>query len=139
MQKNESRLTVFFDGIFWVGVYERVFQGRLEACKITFGPEPKDYEVYEFILQNWNKLRFGPLVEIGRKQERKINPKRMQRIVKKELRQCGAGTKSQQALKLQKEESKIIRSEKSRRQKAEEEQRRFELKKEKRREKHRGR
>ena len=36
-----SSLTVFFEDPFWVGVYERTDGGRYEACKITFGAEPK--------------------------------------------------------------------------------------------------
>lgn len=139
VQKNESRLTVFFDGIFWIGIYERVSEGKLEACKITFGSEPKNQEVYEFLLQNWGRLHFSPPVESGTGQGGKISPKRRQRIVKKQLEQHGAGTKSQQALKLQKEENKISRKEKSHRQREEEKQRRFELKEQKRKEKHRGR
>lgn len=139
MQKNECRLTVFFDGAFWVGIYERVTDGQLEACKITFGTEPKDYQVCEFLLQNWNKLRFSPPVEAGGKQQGRISPKRMQRIVKKQLETSGAGTKSQQALKLMREENKLIRREKSHLQKEEEKQQRFELRQQKRKEKHRGR
>ena len=95
MQK--SKLTVFFDGLFWIGIYERIQDGKLEACKITFGAEPKDYEVYGFILKNWHKLRFSPPVDAGEKKEGKMNPKRMQRNVKKQLEAHGTGTKSQQA------------------------------------------
>ena len=47
-----SSLTVFFEEPFWVGVYERQSGNRLEVCKITFGAEPKDYEVYDFLLRN---------------------------------------------------------------------------------------
>ena len=115
MQK--SKLTVFFDGLFWIGIYERIQDGKLEACKITFGAEPKDYEVYGFILKNWHKLRFSPPVDAGEKKEGKMNPKRMQRNVKKQLEAHGTGTKSQQALSLQKEENKVMRKEKSRRKK----------------------
>lgn len=139
MQKNESKLTVFFNDPFWVGVYERAADGKLEVCKITFGAEPKDYEVYEFFLQNWNKLRFSPPVKAERKQEIKINPKRMQRSIKKQLETQGIGTKSQQALKLQQEECKIARKEKGRKQKEDEMQRQFELRQQKKKEKHRGR
>ena len=57
MQK--SKLTVFFDGIFWIGIYERIQDGKLEACKITFGAEPKDYEVYDFLLKSYPRLLFG--------------------------------------------------------------------------------
>ena len=139
MQKIESKLTVFFNDPFWVGVYERVTDGRLKVCKITFGAEPKDYEVYGFLLENWDKLRFSPPVKADSKQDIKINPKRMQRSIKKQLGVQGMGTKSQQALKLQQEETKVIRKEKSRMQKEDEKQRQFELRQQKRKEKHKGR
>ncbi len=138
MQKIESKLTVFFDNPFWVGVYERVTDGKLEVCKITFGAEPKDYEVYAFFLQNWNKLRFSPPIKANPKQQVKINPKRMQRAIKKQLDTQGVGTKSQQALKVQHEKSKAARKEKNRRQKEDEKQRQFELRQQKRKERHRG-
>lgn len=139
MQKIESKLTVFFDDPFWVGVYERISNGNLEACKIMFGTEPKDYEVYDFLLHNWNSLRFSPPVKADSKQNMKINPKRMHRAIKKQLETQGVGTKSQQALKLQQEENKVSRKQKGRQQKEHEKQLQFELKQQKRKEKHRGR
>ncbi len=45
MDKVSGKLTVFFEEPFWVGVFERVVDGKLSVCKITFGAEPKDYEV----------------------------------------------------------------------------------------------
>lgn len=139
MQKIKSKLTVFFDAPFWVGVYERISEGKLEVCKITFGAEPKDYEVYEFLLQNWHRLHFSPAVKADSQNELKINPKRMQRAIKKQLAPQGIGTKSQQALKLQQEEGKAARKQKSRSQKEAEKQLQFELRQQKRKEKHRGR
>lgn len=138
MQKNESKLTVFYEAPFWVGVYERISDKKLEVCKITFGTEPKDYEVYDYLLKNWNKLQFGPPVHVDKKHTGQINPKRMHRIVKKQLEARGTGTKSQQALNLQHDKNKRIRKEKSHKQKEEEKQRKFELKQQKRKEKHRG-
>ncbi|MDL2234627.1 YjdF family protein [Christensenellaceae bacterium OttesenSCG-928-L17] len=138
MQKTESKLTVFFDDPFWVGVYERISDGKLEVCKITFGAEPKDYEVYEFLLQNWNKLRFSPPIKADNKSVGNINPKRMQRAIKKQLEKQGVGTKAQQAMKLQQAEGKEARKRKSRLQREQEKERQFEIKQEKRREKHKG-
>lgn len=138
MQKIESKLTVFFENPFWVGVYERVADGKLEVCKITFGAEPKDYEVYDFLLRNWRNLQFSPPIKAVTAQDIKINPKRMQRSIRKQLEAKGIGTKSQQALKLQQEENKTVRREKYRRQKEDEKQRQFELRQKKKREKHRG-
>ncbi|MDL2300043.1 YjdF family protein [Clostridiaceae bacterium OttesenSCG-928-D20] len=138
MQKTESKLTVFFDDPFWVGVYERISDGKLEVCKITFGAEPKDYEVYEFLLQNWNKLRFSPPIKADNKSVGNINPKRMQRAIKKQLEKQGVGTKAQQAMKLQQAEGKEARKQKFRLQREQEKERQFEIKQEKRREKHKG-
>lgn len=133
-----GKLIVYFDKPFWVGVFERVENGKLSVAKVTFGAEPKDYEVYEFILKHYYSLRFSPSVESVVK-ENKVNPKRIQRDVKKQLRDTGIGTKSQQALKLQQEQCKQERKVKSREQKLAEAQRMFELKQQKKKEKHRGR
>ena len=46
MDKVSVKLTVFFAEPFWIGVFERISEGKLSVCKITFGAEPKDYEVY---------------------------------------------------------------------------------------------
>ena len=137
MQK--SKLTVFFDGLFWIGIYERIQDGKLEACKITFGAEPKDYEVYGFILKNWHKLRFSPPVDAGEKKEGKMNPKRMQRNVKKQLEAHGTGTKSQQALAAQREEQKAGRKERRRDLREERKRQQFLIKQEKKKQRHRGR
>ena len=42
MDKVIGRLTVFFEDPFWVGVFERIENGRLSAAKVTFGAEPKE-------------------------------------------------------------------------------------------------
>ena len=41
----KSSLTILFEAPFWIGLYERTYSGKYEVCKITFGSEPKDYEV----------------------------------------------------------------------------------------------
>lgn len=75
----QSSLTILFEAPFWIGLYERTDNGKYEVCKITFGSEPKDYEVYEFLLKNWHKLKFSPPIQAEVAMERKINSKRMQR------------------------------------------------------------
>lgn len=138
MDKTKETLYVFFEEPFWVGVFERVEHGELSVCKVTFGAEPKDYEVSDFILRNYGKLRFSPPVQMVEKDVHK-NPKRMQREAKKQVQNTGIGTKSQQALQLQHEQMKTVRREISREQKEARKQRMFELKQQKRKEKHRGR
>lgn len=137
MGKVCGKLTVFFEAPFWVGVFERVEDGRLSVSKVTFGAEPKDYEVYEYILKHYSGLQFSPAVDAAVKDCKK-NPKRVQRAVKKQTREVGIGTKSQQALKLQQEQNKQECRVKSREQKLAEQKRMFELKQQKKREKHKG-
>ena len=106
--------------------------------KVTFGAEPKDYEIYEFVLKNYNGLRFSPAIETVIKEQTK-NPKKLQREIHKSMSAKGIGTKSQQALQLQHEQCKQQRKAKSREEKVAEEKRLFELKQQKKKEKHRGR
>ena len=130
-------LTVFFEDPFWVGVFERIDDGKLSVCKVTFGAEPKDYDVWEFILQNYDKLVFSPAVETETKQTAD-NPKRRLRNARKQTERSGIGTKSQQALQLQREGMKAERCQISREQRDAEAQRRFEMKQLKKKEKRRG-
>ena len=133
----KSSLTVFFDDPFWVGVFERIDESKLSVCKVTFGAEPKDYDVWEFILQNYDRMVFSPAVETETKQTAD-NPKRRLRNVRKQTERRGIGTKSQQALQLQREELKTEHRQISREQRDAEAQRRFEMKQLKKKEKRRG-
>lgn len=135
----QSRLTILFEAPFWIGLYERIEHGRYEVCKITFGAEPKDYEVYEFLLRNWHKLKFSSPIQAEAAMERKTNPKRVQREIQSQLQDKGIGTKAQQALKLQHEQSKLERRTRSREQKEAEKDRQFAIRQEKKKAKHRGR
>jgi hypothetical protein len=138
METVEGRLTVYFEAPFWVGVLERITDGTLQVCKITFGAEPKDGELYEFLLRNWNSLQFSPPTKNDAASAVSIRPKRMQREIAKQLRQQGIGTKSQQALKLQHEQNKTLHKKETRRQKEAEKQRQFELRQEKKKQKAKG-
>ena len=131
MDKTREMLTVYFEEPFWVGIFERISGGMLTVCKVTFGAEPKDYEVQEFILKHYSKLRFSPAVEI-KVRSAADHPKRRMRNAKKQLEHSGVGTKSQQALQRQREESKTERRRCGKRQKEAEEQRKFDLKQQKR-------
>mgnify|MGYP004621959419 CR=1 FL=1 len=92
-----SRLTVYFEDPFWVGLYEREDGGRYEVSRIVFGAEPKDYEVWEYVLRSYSGLKFSPAVEAARKRAAG-DPKRRRREAERLMRGAGIGTKSQQAL-----------------------------------------
>ena len=138
MDKAESRLTVFFEEPFYVGIFERFEGGNLSVAKVTFGAEPREQEVYEFILKHHRDLAFSPTVDAAVREEKR-NPKRVQREVRQQMQQTGVGTKAQQALKLQQEQFKTERKVKNKEEKEAEAERKFELKQQKRKEKHRGR
>ena len=106
-------------------------------AKVTFGAEPKDYEVQEYVQKYYFSLKFSPAVGTVAK-DIKRNPKRMQREAKKQMQEIGIGTKSQQALKLQQEQNKQERKVRSQEKKEAEKLRMFELKQQKKREKHKG-
>ena len=137
MDKVREKLIVYFEDPFWVGVFERIENGKLTVAKVIFGAEPKDYEIREYIKRYYFSLKFSPAVETVVK-ETKRNPKRIQREAKKQMQETGIGTKSQQALKLQQEQNKQERKARGRARKEEEEQRMFEMNQQKKREKHKG-
>lgn len=139
MDRETGSLHIFFEEPFWVGIFERTVDGKLSVCKVTFGPEPKDYEVCDFIMQRYEKLRFSPAVEHVTENSEHRNPKRLQREIKRQMQGMGVGTKAMQALKLQQEQGKCERKIRSRRQREEEKELQFARRQQKRKDKHRGR
>ena len=137
MDKVSGKLTVFFEEPFWVGIFEHIQDGKLSVAKVTFGAEPKDCEAWEYILKYYDSLHFSPAVTAVVK-EAKRNPKRIQRDAKRHMQKTGIGTKSQQALKLQQEQNKQERKLRSREKKEADDLRMFELKQQKKKEKHKG-
>ena len=137
MDEYSGRLTVFFEEPFWVGVFERIEGDELSACKVTFGAEPKGYEVLDYVRRHYGELRFSePVPREAR--EKADSPKRRQRAAAKEMQPTGVGTKSQQALQAQRELMKTERKRITRVEREAEEQRRFELKQQQKKEKKRG-
>ena len=138
MRKISGKLTVFFENPFWVGIFENFENDNLSVCKVTFGSEPKEYEIYDFILKKFYNLRFSNEMKSNFREKAK-NPKRRQREIKKELQSKKFLKKSEEILKLQYEENKKERKVKTKQEKEAEKQRKFLLKQEKKKKKHRGR
>ncbi len=130
-------LSVFFDDPFYIGLFERVEDGRLSVSKVVFGAEPSDREVYEWLLANYFRLKFSPEVAGAKEVRLSSNPKRRQRQAAS-TKTVGVGTKSQQALSLAREASKTERQVLSKERREAEEARRFLLHVEKKKAKHRG-
>lgn len=138
MDKVTGKLTVFFDDPFWVGVFESTDGETLKVAKVTFGAEPKDGEIYEFLLKNYNRLQFSQPIADEKAPEKRINPKRMRRDINRQMAAKSIGTKAQQALKEEQENKKMIRKAFNRQKTEEEKQRQFDLRQEKKKQKHRG-
>jgi hypothetical protein len=133
-----AKLTVFFEEPFWVGIFEKGDANSLCVCRVVFGSEPKDYEIYEFLLKKYSDLKFSIPVSANEVKRGKINPKRLQRKINKEIESTGVGTKAQLAMKEQYESQKIDRRNFSREKKEQEKERQYALRQQKKKEKHRG-
>ena len=135
---SKASLTVYFDPPFWVGLYQREDEGGCRVCKVTFGGEPKDQEVLDWLLRHWRGLRFSPPVTGTQKPNRLPNPRRMRREARRATQSAGTGTRAQQALQLQREQLKTQRKADSKACREAERERKLALRQEKRRQKHRG-
>lgn len=137
---NTCKLTVLYNESFWVGIFELEEGECYKASKVTFGAEPKDTEVYEFLLKNYYKLNFVSIEseKDESKLKKKENPKRLQRKIHKEVQDKGIGTKAQIALKKQHEENKIERKKRTKEERKVKEERLFKIKQQKKKEKHKG-
>lgn len=132
-----STLTVCFDGQFWVGIVERVEDGRLSACRVVFGAEPSNEEVLDFVLREWARLPLSEPVACET-HEMARNPKRRQREAAREARRAKPSTKAQLALAEQREAMAQKSAELRRELREEERRRRFEQSQQKAKRKRRG-
>ena len=86
METISIGLTVYFEDGFWHGLFEQEYEGTYQVCRVTFGQEPKEDEILEFLQTQFTQLSFSPAATV--KQHVKIkNPKRLQRAVKKQVKQ----------------------------------------------------
>ena len=132
-----STLTVYHDGQFWVGLAERVEDGRYGVARIVFGAEPSDEEILRFVTSKWAKLAFFGDEPTEASKPAK-NPKRRIREALKALKQPAMGTKAQQALADQREAKKRESIHARSQRRAEDAEARFEQRRMKRKQKHRG-
>ncbi len=139
MDRNASSFTVLFQPPFWVGVAQRWNEEGYCAAKVTFGAEPTDAQLYEWVEKEWYRLRFSPAAAEEPLGSGRGNPKRARREAQKAVRGAGVGTKAQEALSRQREQDGLIRRILDRKGRQEKTERRFLLRQQKKREKKRGR
>ena len=133
-----TTLTVYFDGQFWVGVCERSDETGYAAAKVVFGAEPDDQELFTLVTRDYDRFRFSEPVANDTTGIKKVNPKRMQRQISRALSSEGVGTKAQQAVKAEQEKRAAEKKKTAKEQKELSLQQKFELRTQKRKNRHRG-
>lgn len=132
-------LSIFHDGQFFIGIVEYKVGSKSKFAKWTFGAEPDNEEVLDFIENYLLILIENTQTRVRtKKQKRKINPKRLQRRISKEQKTPKNMTKAQLALK---EEQELKKEQSKKRKKAKRDafkKRKREIKKNKAKEKHKG-
>lgn len=135
------KATIFFEKHYWLGTFERTDKEGYAVARHIFGAEPSDPEVYAFVLNHYHELKFGEAKEIN-VQIRRMNPKRLQREVRREMKRMeGLVKPSTMAQDYMREEIEKKKKEKKSYSSTEKQARKdeqFLLKQGKRKEKHRG-
>lgn len=138
MDEVRVKLTVYFESPFYVGVVERRFNKTFEICKTTFGKEPTDNEIYEFYNINYPKLKFYRAYNFESNIKKITNPKRIKRMISKEMNKRSISTKSQELLKKQYESRKANVKKNMKLEARQRQKELFSMKQRKKKEKHRG-
>lgn len=133
--------TIFFEKKFWVGTFERTDKEGYAVARHIFGAEPTDTEIHEFVLNHYVAQKFGKPMEVH-VQIQRMNPKRVQREVRKEMAKMKETSKPstlaqdymREELEKKKKEKKSISSAEKQARKDEQ----FALKQAKKKDKHRG-
>lgn len=134
-----SKLTVRFEDPFWVGIVEVEDERGYQVARHVFGAEPTTPEVLRFVCDRWREFRFTDSIQIKVEQTKRINPKRLRRMIEREIRSnARRGTRSQQVLAEQRESAKAASKALSSAQREEQRREKFAKKTEKRKQKHRG-
>ena len=137
MNQIAVTFTIFFEAPFWKGIYERQECNKSSVALVVFGAESKDFEVAQFLTEHFHTLSFSNTF-ITKKTKAIQNYKRLQRTINRQIKQNGIGTKSQQALKQQRELSKTEHKQKRTLQKRMLQQQQFEIKQQKKKQKKKG-
>lgn len=135
------KATIFFDKRFWVGTFERTDKEGYAVARHIFGGEPSDPEVYDFVLNHYHELKFGELKEINLQIQR-MNPKRVQREVRREMEKIRETTKpstmAQDYMREELEKKKLQKKSATSAEKQAYKEEQFAIRQEKKKEKHRG-
>ncbi|HDD0596579.1 TPA: DUF2992 family protein [Staphylococcus aureus] len=134
-------LSIFYNGQFFVALVEYRMENKSKFIQYTFGNEPDDIEVLDFIHHQLVKMIDDvQTIVYTKNKSRKVNPKKLQRQIAKEQKKPKYSTQAQIAIK---EELELKKKQKQKRKHYKEkrdafQKRKREIKKVKAKEKHKG-
>lgn len=80
------KLQVFFEDPFWIGLFSVADNDITVVCRVVFGKEPTDAEIYQYLRKNFYQLKFIESESLVMHPSDSVNPKRRQREISRELR-----------------------------------------------------
>lgn len=135
------KATILFEKRFWVGIFERIDKEGYAVARHIFGSEPSDPEIYEFVINHFSELSFGEAKEISVTVQR-MNSKRVQREIRREMEKMKAtqrpSTLAQDYMREEIEKKKKYKKSIRKNEKEAHQKQQFDLKQEKKKEKHKG-
>jgi hypothetical protein len=131
-------LHVFFEDPFWVGVFSISSDNNSRYCRVVFGKEPTDAEIYAFLQKEFNGLKFSQAEQVITEKSIDGNPKRRQRQISKEIHNSNRIKKSYEIVKQSLSQSNKNKHKEQRERKNDHFGYVMELKRAKHKEKHRG-
>lgn len=137
MESVSITLKVYYEETFWVGVFERIENQQFSVFKIIFGLEPQDQDIYRMILKQYQSFVFSPSIDHAVKVH-KMNPKKKQRMIHREVSSVHMSTQSQRALSLQYEQMKVLQKHQKSQTKMKTKEKQYQLKQQNKKQKHRG-
>jgi len=132
------KLTILFENPFWVGVFENDCENRYSTARFVFGAEPKDEDVYRLVMSSFQNIAFSAPSIKTKNKKGKINPKRMIRMIRREVEGGVRLSKAYSAIRQQREMNKKVGKTISRRENEEETRKRYDLRQAKKKEKKKG-
>jgi hypothetical protein len=136
------RLTVYYDGQFWVGIFEEPAEDTLVVARHVFGSEPSGREILALVLRALPGLITRTEMHETRSaredETRRVSPKRLAREAARAVSQRGVSTRSQDAFKRQIEQGKSEARKAGREERESERERRREIARSKALKRHRG-
>lgn len=132
------KLSIVFENQWWVGIFERVDESGYAVAREIFGSEPTDAEVYQFVLHHQDKLKFSQPLDNNAPVIKKLNPKRLNREVRSQQNKGSNMTQAYDALRIEMEKNKKEKKTNNTTEKERVKQLKFDLKQQKKKEKHQG-